>query len=129
MALSNLKINQLIAELSGMKVVSGNKLNTPDPEHCYVELDINGQTALQKFDVLDGTSLLEQLVRMNNLSIDWAGDSVTVTLPDRIAAVDFVSYTDCQGDVAKACCLLILNAAGLDDEATPAVKPPPGRLH
>ena len=112
-----------------MKVVSGEALNLPDPDNCYVELEHLGKTCMQKFDVLDGTSLLEQLVKMNNLSISWNGDAVTVTLPDRLDAIDFVSYTHCDGDVARACCLLILNAAGLDGGATPAVMPPRGRLH
>lgn len=112
--LTDLDINTLIAELSGMKVVSGNTLNTPDPESCYVELEYEGKTCMQKFDCLDGTSLLEQLVKMNELDVSWHGGQVTVTLPPRLTAVDFDSYTDCNGDVARACCMLILNASGLD---------------
>lgn len=127
--LSDLEINIRMAELSGMKVVSGDTLNTPDPDHCYVELEINGVKALQQFNVLDGTSLVEQIICMNELSVSWNEHGhVTVSLPERIDAIDFVSYTSCEGNLPKAAALLVLNAAGLDGGSQPAAQPSM-RLH
>lgn len=119
--LTDLEMNQSLAALSGYEIVEG-----PDPEKCYICTE---EDSMRVFDVLDGErDMVHQLIADNSLDVHWHKDAVTVTLPDEIVGMDFISYTDCDGNLARAALLLILNASGMD-RGTGRAPPEPGTLH
>ncbi len=109
--MTDLDINHRMAALSGYEIVEG-----PSPLVCYVETRTDSQATPQVlvYDVLKDDAMTLQAVRANNLDITWNGNQVTVHLPQRLKARDFVSFTHCDGDVSRAMCLLLLNAIGND---------------
>ena len=108
MPLTDLQINQRIAALTPRhEIVEGH-----DNTLCYVETG----KGVVVFDVLHDTTLWTQLLKENELDITWNGEQVTIHLPLRLISSqgEFVSFTDCDGNIPRAICLLLLHAVGND---------------
>ncbi len=109
--LTDLQINHRMAALSGYEIVQGH-----DPEVCYVETreDFSSVPRVLIYDVLHCNDMTLQAIKMNKLDIIWAGEQVTAVLPSHLKPNEFNAYTNCDGDVSRAVCMLLLNAVGND---------------
>ena len=109
--LTDLQINHRMACLSGYEIVQGH-----DPAVCYVETrrDSSAVPNVLIYDVLHCNDMTLQAIKANNLDVTWNDQQVTVHLPMRLKPRDFISYTNCDGDLSRAVCMLLLNAVGND---------------
>ncbi len=110
--LTDLQINQRMAALSGYEIVEGH-----DPSVCYVETRSDSSTVPRVliYDVLHCNDMTLQAIKANSLDVLWHdGNAVTVCLPSWLEANEFGSYTNGDGDISRAVCMLLLNAIGND---------------
>lgn len=109
--LTDLQINHRMACLSGYEIVEGH-----DPSVCYVETraDSSAVPRVLVYDILNSDDMTFQAIKANSLDLTWNGEQVTLHLPQRLKGNDFISYTNCDGDVARAVSMLLLNAIGND---------------
>ena len=111
MNLTDLQINQRMAAMSGYEIVEGH-----DPAICYVETREEGSTRprVMTYDLLNCNDMTLQAIKINKLDVTWNGEQVTVALPPHLKPNEYARVTNCDGDISRAMCMLLLNAIGND---------------